>query len=191
MHISVKKVPIITVMGAWCVEGYKLDPITITLEGFPPEGGRLTVQCYGDAWSHYWSHMGCSSLVDFLLTSNVEYITRKMWNTSMKDEVLDVTGTVNRMKAVICENRLGGYLSKDKARDLWDSTEDLLSDHDEDDPVIPDVVAEVFGGDWWESLEYRKSDNWVRLETIVTTVKEALQMYKDSYQSDGEGETQA
>lgn len=54
----------------------RLDPVRVYLEektGKSYIAGRLTVTCYGMAWSCAWSNMG-SSLIDFLLGADEGYI---------------------------------------------------------------------------------------------------------------------
>jgi hypothetical protein len=55
-----------------------LDPVLVILQDFGAGRGRLTLECYGRAWSAYWGAMGDDSLRDFLLNVSPEYIVTNL-----------------------------------------------------------------------------------------------------------------
>lgn len=50
-----------------------LDPITAYLEDHGGGKGRLTIACYGDAWTGYWGAMG-SGLREFVAGTDPDYV---------------------------------------------------------------------------------------------------------------------
>lgn len=69
------------------VEG--LDPISAFLDCQGKQQGKLTVECYGTAWSCYWGAMGCDRVEEFIDSANVDYITEKLSNAQRN--VIDYT----------------------------------------------------------------------------------------------------
>lgn len=52
-----------------------LDPIALFIDDFEPGRGRLTVECYGCAWSCFWGAMGRgSSVLRFLASCDADYV---------------------------------------------------------------------------------------------------------------------
>lgn len=55
-----------------------LDPVTVVLNDPKPGFGQLIVECYGKAWSAYWTAMGDRKLAQFLIDSDSDYISTRM-----------------------------------------------------------------------------------------------------------------
>lgn len=51
-----------------------LDPITVFLENFEPGKGRVTIVCYGRAWTSFWGAISGKRIEEFLLTCESDYI---------------------------------------------------------------------------------------------------------------------
>lgn len=62
----------------------RLDPIFVVIHDMGAGSGRLVIECYGDVWSGYWGAMGDSTVEQFLLSCDPEYITCKMFGTHHK-----------------------------------------------------------------------------------------------------------
>ncbi len=125
-----------------------LDPISVFLENFGPGQGKLTVECFGDAWSHYWGAMGDGDLTSFLASANVEYITGKLFPCEMDRSVIDY----DKIAATIGEDSLD---------------EGTLMLHE-------DKVIEAYGGDWHHLLPKKQSHHYEYLMRVVVAVKEAI-----------------
>jgi hypothetical protein len=54
-------------------EVHALDPIRVFMQDFGKGQGRLIIECYGRAWSNFWSAMG-TDLRTFLLAADADYI---------------------------------------------------------------------------------------------------------------------
>lgn len=58
-----------------------LDPVTVFFEDYGENRGRLSIVCYGKAWTAYWGSMG-SSLKEFVRDMNYDYIAGKLYDNS-------------------------------------------------------------------------------------------------------------
>lgn len=56
----------------------KLDPINVVMQDFGIGNGRLIVECYGMAWSHYWGAMGQRSTREFVADTSPGYLRDKL-----------------------------------------------------------------------------------------------------------------
>lgn len=62
-----------------------LDPITVFLQDFEPGRGRITVECYGKAWSAFFGAMGNGkSIREFVVAVPPEYLADKLWDIDKK-----------------------------------------------------------------------------------------------------------
>lgn len=55
-----------------------LDPITAYFEDYAPGKGRVTVACYGDAWTACWSAMGGRKVREFTASVDAGYLSGAM-----------------------------------------------------------------------------------------------------------------
>jgi hypothetical protein len=56
----------------------RLDPVTVYVEEYAPGSSRITVQCYGRAWTAYWGNHGNCSVEHFMLLCNPEYTANSL-----------------------------------------------------------------------------------------------------------------
>ena len=56
----------------------QLDPVTFITESLGHERGKLTIDCYGEAWTAYWGSMGCDFVEAFIRDASVDYLTNKL-----------------------------------------------------------------------------------------------------------------
>ena len=58
---------------------YDLDPIRVILYDYGNERGRMiVVECFGDAYSHYWGAMGSGTIREFVLSCGEDYLVGKL-----------------------------------------------------------------------------------------------------------------
>lgn len=58
---------------------YDLDPIRVILYDYGDERGRMiVVECYGDAYSHYWGRMGKETVREFVCSCSEDYLVGKL-----------------------------------------------------------------------------------------------------------------
>jgi len=78
----------------------KLDPITVMLRDFGGSG-QIVVECYGDAWAHYFGAIGSETIRQFIAGCDEHYLSGKLisytWRKPTKAEeayLLDIARAV-------------------------------------------------------------------------------------------------
>ena len=73
MNISPSKAEVFTISDV-----KDLDLVTVFIQDLGPGRGKLTVECYGHAWSTYWGGMGDQTVRQFLLGVDTTYVATKL-----------------------------------------------------------------------------------------------------------------
>lgn len=80
----------------------KLDPIFCYFEDFEPGAGRVTIACYGDAWTAAWGAMGARTVRQFVAECDSYYLTNSLLQLrGANKRMRDYTGRI--AAAVIAE----------------------------------------------------------------------------------------
>ena len=124
-----------------------LDPITLFIEDLGDNRGKLTVECYGEAWSAFWNSMGCSQVLVFLKGCNVDYIANKLFPPNLSIHVTDFDKISREINSEVDESTL------------------LLETQQ---------LEEVYGEDWYHSLPYKVCSEYKYLLRIVKEIKNAV-----------------
>lgn len=143
-----------------------MDAISAMIEDFGPGAGKITITCAGEAWTHYWSHMGeHHTMRSFFLKCNTPYLIGKLKTGierrigSKDDELLQQT-----LRKHILKRRREGGIKSDEARELWDEAE------------YQELCQLVFGPEWWFNLPKEDNPEYTYLGKIVDTVKAAFSL---------------
>jgi len=123
----------------------RLDPVTLIMEDFGPGQGKLTIDCYGKAWTAYWGGMGDEGIVKFIHTANVDYIANKL-------TVID--------KNVIDYDAISAKIGTEVDRDTLAFCNEDLEKH--------------YGCDWYMDLPTTINHEYEYLCRIVSAVKDYL-----------------
>lgn len=59
-------------------DGPMIDPITVILKDNGNQSGKIIVECYGEAWTNYFSSFGSKTLRSFISKLTPEYLTEKL-----------------------------------------------------------------------------------------------------------------
>ena len=59
-----------------------LDPITVLLQDFGGKG-RITIECYGKAWTTYFGAYGEGTLPSFVAQCNMSYLLNRFLPTNL------------------------------------------------------------------------------------------------------------
>lgn len=171
MKISKSTVEKLVITDAQMPEGLgTLDPITVFAEDYGPGQGKITITCFGEAWSHYWSHMGeKTKLAEFFRKCDEDYLAGKL-KTGIQDEIEDddEEGLTASLRDRIIKDRRIGDLDKNEARELWDDA-GRVDWHDR-----ADICYRVFGDEWWHLTPQKPNHEYVYLCRIIKTVQAAL-----------------
>ena len=60
-----------------------LDPVNLILRDFGGQG-QIIVECYGDAWSHWFGAIGESTLRDFISGIDEYYLSGKLISSTVR-----------------------------------------------------------------------------------------------------------
>lgn len=60
-----------------------LDPVTVILRDFGGQG-QIIVECYGDAWAHWFGAIGDQSLRKFLAGCDEYYLATKLTSSTVR-----------------------------------------------------------------------------------------------------------
>jgi hypothetical protein len=147
MKITEQSVRKITITG---VEN--LDTINVVFEDFGPGQGRIMVECFGDAWAHYWGAMGSESVAEFVMTADEDYITGKLYSGHNREPDYD-------------------FITEKTGRCITNDIEMVENE---------DKLSEVFGPDWRMDYPTRIKHDYLYLRRIVATIQQALKLHAES-----------
>ena len=185
MKIEQSQVTKLMITGAKMPDGLgTLDPIAVIVENFEPGAGKITITCFGEAWSSYWGCMGeTHTMESFFCKADKHYLAGKL-KTGIKDRVRDTNpATVEQsLKSEIIKDRREGRHNHEDARDLWQLAE-LLSENIANNQVgdqESDLLYTVLGDEWWYSLPMVPNPEYEYLCNIIEAIKAAFQQLKES-----------
>ena len=150
-----------------------LDPITVILEDFNPGQGKITIECFGKAWTSYWNAMGKDNTIDkFFCDCDNDYLAKNL-APQLKSSIPDEDGLNEDAKKTIIERRKHDEIDKMTARRLWNMTKcdsswgGLSMDNDE-------ALYGIYGEEWWYCLPQKSNPEYVYLCRIINASREAL-----------------
>lgn len=151
MNITETKVTKLTVTGL-----ENLDPINIFLEDFNHGQGRLTIECFGQAWSDYWPAMG-TDIVDFVVNaSSDDYLANKL-----KGEIKIKETDISQFPFEINDEDISL----------------IKSGHFPSNEACEKLVSK-YGDDWYMDLPQTNTHEYNYLLMVVSAVREALSIYQ-------------
>lgn len=135
----------------------RLDPVHVFIENLRKGEGRITITCYGKAWSSYWGAMGSNTLEQFFCSANEQYLSNKL--STIDSESYDVDAI--RKDA------------EERGIECW--RDDPWNDYD--------FLNKMYGGDmigWHDSLPKMVNPDYSYLCRIIKAVQDALAELKVS-----------
>lgn len=141
MRVTETQVTKLTIAGA-----KNLDTVHAILEDTGAGAGKLTLECFGDAWSHYWSSMGPRTAREFVLKAGDEYLASKLCR--QPERVTDWEAISTKVGQPI-------------------HSEIDAEDNDE-------LMEEHYGADWRAELPQTQSRDWHYVRRIVQALKQGL-----------------
>jgi len=146
-----------------------LDPITIYLEDLPPKRGKITIECYGEAWSYYWGSTGSKSIMDFFVNCDNHYLSEK-FDPYIPRTITNEDELENHAKQHIIQRRKEDGLSKQEARYLWNLSCSL-------EITDTNTLAEIYGDEWWDCLPKIPNPKTQYLYRILDACKEGIKLH--------------
>lgn len=162
-----------------------LDPIRVSLDNIEPGKGRITIECYGEAWSSWWGAMSGLSVEEFFVGCDNDYLIQNLANHT-PESVFDGEQFTQRCQKRICILRKNRELSAKKARSLFNEAEELSFCESIDglfNAADKDFIRDIYGEEWWYGVdEDGRATHPKRryLSRIIDAVKPALRQYIES-----------
>ncbi|MET4817761.1 hypothetical protein, partial [Endozoicomonas lisbonensis] len=125
----------------------RLDPVTFITEDLGNQRGKLTVDCFGEAWTAYWGAMGCDSVAEFIDSCDRYYLAGKLSN---------IDSTITDYEQV--GKKIGVGINRESL------------------PFLVDELFIAYGDEWWEELPTTDNPDYVYLCRIVDAVKAAVKI---------------
>ncbi|MFU0887888.1 hypothetical protein [Kluyvera sichuanensis] len=173
MSIAVEKIDVMafTVTGA-----ERLDPVRVMIENYEPGKGRITITCYGKAWTGAWFAMGGDSVQKFIKRVSNEYLIG-YFDPQLQSTVDDDNdANLAFVKSEIIKLRREQEIDGNEARSMWDEAEDA------DDVkasccnyLVGDKLLGLLGDDpWYANWPSVPNHHYRYLDRIVDAVREGL-----------------
>jgi len=175
--VSIDKVTKIHIPGgAWDetlaeFDSHHLDSIDVMLENDGPGQGRITITCYGKAWTSYWGAMGKDkTIAEFFCSCDRWYLAGNL-DSSLQEKITDKDALVEEAKKGVIQRRRDLDLDEHDARRAYDdidgmSGEELYENHD--------LLSDAFGTEWYFDLPQTLNPDHEYLQKIIMVVKVVL-----------------
>lgn len=155
----------------------RLDPVRVMIENYEPGRGRITITCYGKAWTAAWFAMGEKSTVqEFFQRVNNEYLIRNLAPALSPFVDDDNDANVIFVKSEIIKLRREQEIDAEKAREMWDEAENA-----DDvkacccDYGIGNELLSLFGDDpWYAGWPSVPNHEYQYLNRIIDAVRAGL-----------------
>ncbi|WP_025903447.1 hypothetical protein [Tatumella sp. UCD-D_suzukii] len=154
----------------------RLDPVRVMIENYGPGRGRITITCYGKAWTGAWFAMGEDSVQEFIKRVSNEYLIG-YFAPDMESTVNDDNdANLAFVKTEIIKLRRDREIMSDEARGMWVEAEDA-----EDVKVsccdcrIGDSLPGLLGDEpWYAKWPSVPNHKYQYLDRIVNAVRVGL-----------------
>ncbi|MEG1532096.1 MAG: hypothetical protein RR184_11865 [Citrobacter sp.] len=170
------KVERIDVLSFMLTEIERLDPVRVMIENYEPGKGRITITCYGKAWTGAWFAMGGDSVQEFIKRVSNEYLIG-YFDPQLQSTVDDDNdANLAFVKGEIIRLRRGQEIDGNEARGMWDEAEGA------DDVkasccnyLVGDKLLSLFGDDpWYAKWPSLPNPHYQYLDRIVDAVRRGL-----------------
>lgn len=168
-HIPITKLRVTDAAG--------LDPIDVYVENVRDNAGHMTLTCFGKAWTAYWGNTGTSTLTDFILGVDVDYLANCLQRGIESREYDSAEARAIAIRRVLRTRRIR-CISKRYAEQQYT---ELIDIHMEDDPWRQvDVMRTLLGPDWLECLPMRPNPDYVYLVKIIEAARGGLLLSREA-----------
>lgn len=167
-----------------------IDPITVFLDDIRPSVGKITIECYGQAWSAWWDGMGGRCLTQFFVDTGDDYLVSRLSDVShevddyeafycllssaLKREI-EVAAAVKRLNpedhtTTLLSSKLSQY------EELLGDDGSLFCDDDGKEWCIENrkMINDLLDEDWFENFPKKENHEYKYVCDIVAVVKDGL-----------------
>lgn len=155
----------------------RLDPVRVMIENHEPGKGRITITCYGNAWTGAWLAMGGDTVQKFIKRVSNDYLIG-YFDPQLKSTVDDDNdANLLFVKSQIIKLRREKELDAIEARDMWDEAESA------DDVkvsccnyIIGDKLPGLLGDEaWYAKWPSVPNHKYQYLERIIDVVRSGIE----------------
>lgn len=154
----------------------RLDPVRVMIENYEPGKGRITITCFGKAWTGAWFAMGDDTVQDFIKRVSNEYLIG-YFDPQLQSTVDDDNdANLAFVKGEIIKLRREQEIDGNEARSMWDEAEDA-----EDvkasccNYLVGDKLLNLLGDDPWHAKwPSVPNHHYQYLERIIDAVRGGL-----------------
>ncbi|QJT78208.1 hypothetical protein [Citrobacter freundii] len=141
----------------------RLDPVRVMIENYEPGKGRVTITCYGKAWTAAWFAMGGDDVQTFIKRVSNDYLIG-----CLDPQLLSTVDDDNDANLL--------FVKAEQARNMWDEAENA------DDVKescccfgVGNELLSLFGDDpWYAGWPTVPNPKYQYLERIVNAVRDGL-----------------
>ncbi|EAV9187402.1 hypothetical protein FE399_20330 [Salmonella enterica] len=154
----------------------RLDPVRVMIENYEPGKGRITITCFGKAWTGAWFAMGGETVQAFIKRVSNEYLIGyfdPQMRSTMDD---DNDANLLFVKTEIIKLRRQKEIDADKAREMWyeaENADDVKANCC--DYRIGNELLNLFGDDpWYAKWPSVPNPEYQYLDRILNAVRVGL-----------------
>ncbi|EGY1311490.1 hypothetical protein GCY66_001593 [Escherichia coli] len=173
MSVTVEKIDVLSfvITGA-----ERLDPVRVMIENYEPGKGRITITCYGKAWTAAWFAMGGDDVQTFIKRVSNEYLIG-YFDPQLRSTVDDDNdANLLFVKSEIINLRREREIDAVQAREMWDEAENA------DDVKescccfgVGNKLLNLFGDDpWYADWPTAPNPKYQYLERVLNAVRDGL-----------------
>lgn len=150
----------------------RLDPVSVICENMGVGRGKITIERFGDSWSHYWGSMGNQYTLEmFFLEASDDYLAGKLCRG--REWEPDWEGLTKKIRRQVIATRRSGNIDKSNAREYYDDARFI--DNEVSAHTNTELLCDVFGDEWYHHLpEHKQTDEYRYLLKIIPVVKRAI-----------------
>lgn len=109
----------------------RLDPVEVLVDDYEPGKGKITITCYGKAWTASWFAMSGQTISQFFRRCGNDYLIGYLSPQLEQQIDGDNDDNITFVKREIIKLLRANEITKEEAREYWDeavSSEDVKSD---------------------------------------------------------------
>ncbi|EEM9676033.1 hypothetical protein GI383_19540 [Salmonella enterica] len=154
----------------------RLDQVRVMIENYEPGKGRITITCFGKAWTGAWFAMGGDTVQEFIKRVSNEYLIG-YFDPQMRSTVDDDNdANLLFVKTEIIKLRRQKEIDADKAREMWyeaENADDVKANCC--DYGIGNELLNLFGDDpWYAKWPSVSNPEYQYLDRILNAVRVGL-----------------
>lgn len=173
VSVTVEKIDVLSfvITGA-----ERLDPVRVMIENYEPGKGRITITCYGKAWTAAWFAMDGDDVQTFIKRVSNEYLIG-YFDPQLRSTVDDDNdANLLFVKSEIIKLRREREIDAVQAREMWDEAENA------DDVKescccfgVGNKLLNLFGDDpWYADWPTAPNPKYQYLERVLNAVRDGL-----------------